>query len=139
MEGDRETIPMEEDPQESDNGKEAVETPERVLLTTGESGGNTPENWQELYGKYLEDSPIGRGTPTHRRGSSGKQPEASPKKGDKVDQQLSLMKKKAENIVAVQRKAEDFFRKQTSVAERSSPRMTGTRNRQRRTQSNGRV
>lgn len=121
-EGDRETIPMEEDPQESGKAEEQVETPDRVLLTAGESGESTPEDWQELYKKYLEDSPIGHGTPTGRRGSSRKQPDSSQKR-DRVDQQLVLMKKQADNMVATRRKAEDFLRKHTS--ERPSPTISG--------------
>lgn len=81
-EGDRETIPMEEDPQESGKAEEQVETPDRVLLTAGESGESTPEDWQELYkniwrilrlvmvprlaeGAALESSPI------HHRNETG--------------------------------------------------------------------
>ena len=90
-----------------------------LLSTVGESGESTPEDWQTSYQKYLEDFPISQGIPTSGRGSSSKQPETkSPKKKDKVDQHLQAMQRKAEHMVAIRRKADDFFRRNRSLLEK---------------------
>ena len=122
--GEREPTPSEGNrPENSRDAQGQVptpETPEHMLLSTvGESGESTAEDWQTSYQKYLEDSPISQGTPTFGRGSSSKQPETkSQKKKDKVDQHLQAMQRKAEHMVAIRRKADDFFRRNRSPLEK---------------------
>lgn len=66
---------------------------EMMILSAvgGESGSSTPENWQQHYAAYLEDSPI---TPQLKPIAREQNP--SPKRQDKVDQQLEKMKLRAE-------------------------------------------
>ncbi|MEW8584827.1 MAG: hypothetical protein AB2531_03610, partial [Candidatus Thiodiazotropha sp.] len=62
-----------------------------ILSAVGEeSVGSTPENWQQRYDLYLQDSPI---TPK-KRPESSKDP--SPTTQDRINSQLASMHRRAE-------------------------------------------
>ena len=94
----RDDIPelrVEDDDQEDTMSEGSIDR----VLGPRDPRGSTPDNWDSMYGKYLQDSPIRGGTPRSHRGDIGDSPE-----------QADKQKRAAEQFEAVERRAERFLR-----------------------------
>lgn len=88
-------------------------TEEELLTTPEQSGTRTPENWEQLYGKYLEDSPVPVSPAikahTYTYGETRvaqvprpivPPPPQSPATRERIDRSLSTMRRNAELFFA---------------------------------------
>ena len=74
----RDDIPelrVEDDDQEDTMSEGSIDR----VLGPRDPRGSTPDNWDSMYGKYLQDSPIRGGTPRSHRGDIGDSPEQADK------------------------------------------------------------
>ena len=66
---------MEEDDQAETMSEGSIDR----VLEPRDSRGSIPANWDSVYGKYLQDSPIRGGTPKSHHGIVGDSPELADK------------------------------------------------------------